>query len=120
MKNRYLTPTKVKSEGSSGPSGKMSHISSQLYLLQPTHDYDSFCRYIAHLNSLIRHNLPFLKAKFGLATLSMQTVLPDNILLTETIKKKLFDTKIAQTAVLVQYTMTSLDLLEQPFNVIVD
>ena len=74
---------------------RKSRQSSQLYLLQPTQDYDSFCRYIAHLNSLIKHNLPFIKAKFGLATLTIQTVLPDTIILTETLKKKLFDTKVA-------------------------
>ena len=73
--------------------------------MKPTQDYNSFCRYIAHLNSLIRHNLPFIKAKFGIATLTIQTVLPDHLLLTEGLKKKLFDTKIAQTAVLVQYTI---------------
>ena len=45
--------------------------------------------------------MPFIKAKFGLATLTIQTVLPDTIILTEGLKKKLFDTKVAQTAVLV-------------------
>ena len=49
--------------------------------------------------------MPFLKAKFGLTTLSIETVLANNLLLTDSLKKKLFDTKVAQTAILVQYTM---------------
>ena len=74
-------------------------------MIQPTQDFASFERYIGHLNMLIRHNLPFLKAKFGLTTLSIETVLANNLLLTDSLKKKLFDTKVAQTAILVQYTM---------------
>ena len=75
-----------------------------MFLLQPTSDYESFQRYISHLNRLIRHNLPFLKAKFGITSLQISAVLTNSVILPDNLKKKLFDSRIAQTAVLVQFT----------------
>ena len=72
-----------------------------LFLIQPTQDYESFLKYIRHLNKLIKMNLPFLKAKFGVTTLTITSVLTNSSLLTEGMKKKLFDTKLAQSTVLV-------------------
>lgn len=51
--------------------------------------------YIRHLNKLIKMNLPFLQAKFGVTSLTISSVLTNNMLLTEGMKKKLFDTNLA-------------------------
>ena len=78
-----------------------SPSSGNMFLIKPTKDFASFRAYVAHLNKLIRHNLPFLKAKFGLTTLSIQIVLTNSAILSDSMKKKLFDTKLGQAAVLV-------------------
>lgn len=74
---------------------------SMQYLLDPQANYESFQRYISHLNHLIRKNLPFLTAMFGITSLTMSPVLTNNIFLTKGLKKKLFKTDLAQTQVLV-------------------
>ena len=106
-----LNPYKQFSFDSETSSGRRSSSrqssNQQLFLLQPTSDYESFQRYINHLNRLIRHNLPFLKAKFGITSLQISAVLTNSVILPENLKKKFFDSRIAQTAVLVQFTRAS-------------
>ena len=50
--------------------------------------------------------MPFLTAKFDITTLTMSPVLANNLLLSDGMKKKLFNTKVAQTQVIVQFTKT--------------
>ena len=83
--------------GTDGRTGSSHH----LFLVQPTRDYETFERYIGHLNKLIQKQLPFLKAKFGITSLTISTVLPGNPIQLEALKRKLVNLKIAQAAVLV-------------------
>ena len=48
--------------------------------------------------------MPFLRAKFGVTTITIMTALADGGLLTEGLKKKFFDKKLAKTNILVQFT----------------
>ena len=68
------------------------------------------------MNKLIKQNLPFLRAKFGIRSLFISTVLINNNYMPDGIKKKLFDTKIASTTVLVEFTKSWVpdELNEQP------
>lgn len=56
-----------------------------------------------------------MRAKFGIRSLFISTVLINNVYMPDGIKKKLFDTKIAQTTVLVEFTKSWVpELDEQP------
>ena len=66
------------------------------------------------MNKLIKQNLPFLRAKFGIRSLFISTVLINNVYMPDGIKKKLFDTKIAQTTVLVEFTKSWVPELDEP------
>ena len=48
--------------------------------------------------------MPFLRAKFGVTTITIMTALADGGLLTDSLKKKFFDKKLAKTNILVQFT----------------
>lgn len=81
--------------GQEGDESIRSDINHNLFLIQPTQSYESFMRYIRHLNRLIKMNLPFLKAKFGVTSLTITSVLTNSALLTEGMKKKFFDSNLA-------------------------
>ena len=70
-------------------------------LQQPTQSFESFEKYVGHLNMLLNRNMPFLKAKFGVTTITIMTALADGGILTEGLKKKLFDKRLAKTTILV-------------------
>ncbi len=91
----------VRERSESSLSQKSEGSADLLYLIKPLENFKSFQNYVAHLNKLIRHNLPFLKAKFGVTSLSIQIVLTNSAILSDSLKKKLFDTKLAQATVLV-------------------
>ena len=114
-----LSGAAARLKNSESSLSEKSEGSDQLYLIKPLENFQSFQNYVAHLNKLIRHNLPFLKAKFGVTSLSIQIVLSNSAILSDSLKKKLFDTKLGQATVLVQYTRTKdepLMLLSSPMS----
>ena len=70
--------------------------------------YDSFLKYVAHLNMLLNKNMPFLKAKFGVTTIQIMTALAGGGILTEGLKRKWFDKSLSKTTILVQFTTVPL------------
>ena len=69
--------------------------------MDPTASYESFLRYIANLNALLKRNLPFLKAKYGITTIQIMSTLKDGGILSKSIKKRWFERK---ATILVQFT----------------
>ena len=67
-------------------------------------NYASFLRYVDHLNAQLNKNMPFLRAKFGVTTITIMTALADGGILTEKLKKKFFNRSLAKTSILVQFT----------------
>lgn len=49
--------------------------------------------------------MPFLRAKFGVTNITIMTALHDGgLLITDSLKRKFFDKKLAKTSILVQFT----------------
>ena len=74
------------------------------FLSQPTKNYESFIKYVDHLNAQLKKNMPFLRAKFGVTNITILMALSDGGILTEKLKKKFFDKKLSKTSILVQFT----------------
>ena len=80
------------------------------FLSHPTQNYESFIKYVDHLNAQLKKNMPFLRAKFGVTNITILMALSDGgILVTEKLKKKFFDKKLAKTSILVQFTTEKVD-----------
>ena len=73
----------------------------QIFTMNPTMNYESFKRYISYLNTLLKRNMPFFKAKFGLTDMQIMTSIGEGCVLRQKIKKKWFERK---ATILVQYT----------------
>ena len=79
------------------------------FLSHPTQNYESFIKYVDHLNAQLKKNMPFLRAKFGVTNITILMALSDGGILTEKLKKKFFDKKLAKTSILVQFTTEKAD-----------
>ena len=82
------------------------------FLSQPMQNYESFERYLAHLNKKLQENMPFLRAKFGVTAIEIMMALSDGGILTESLKKKWFDKGCSKTTILVQFTKVGEKLKE--------
>ena len=94
--------------GVSGGSGNLDESldtnsleSDAAVLNSPLHNYETFERYIAHLNKQLQLNMPFLKAKFGVTAISIYVALKEGGILTDNMRRLWFAKGVSKTTVLV-------------------
>ena len=68
---------------------------------EPTDNFETFQAYLQHLNKELKKHMPFLRAKFGITTISIMVALKEGGILTDSLKRKYFDKNLSKTTVLV-------------------
>ena len=61
--------------------------------MNPKSSYKSFQRYIAHLNTLLKRNIAFLRAKYGISTIQIMSTIDEGGILSTRMKKRWFEKK---------------------------
>jgi len=85
-------------------TGAVENPYTEEILAEPLRNYEAFEKYLAHLNRQLSLNMPFLRAKFGVTTISIFVALKEGGLLPDNMRKVLFDKSLSKTTVLVQFT----------------